>query len=127
MPHVVTTRHDLLINQLFTIPFITIVPKYCSHCYGHCTCEEMALYKSSMQTLSKSEPFWSAVSACLAQFRTPCWPDQEGVSLMCSWSNCFHYVSCRFGLVEAVFCWMIRPLKFSQNFCIYTVDGFNDL
>lgn len=82
MPHVLTTRHDLLINHVFTIPFIPIVPKYCSHCYGHCTCEEMALYISSMQTFSKSEPFWPAASACLAQFRTPCCPDEEGVSLL---------------------------------------------
>lgn len=68
MPHVVTTRHDLLINHVFTIQFITIVPKYCSHCCGHCTCEEMASHNGSMQTSSKSkpEPFWPVVSVRLA-------------------------------------------------------------
>lgn len=68
MPHVVTTRHDLLINHVFTIQFITIVRKYCSHCCEYCTCEAMASHKGSMQTFSKSkpEPFWPAVSACLA-------------------------------------------------------------
>lgn len=34
MPHVVTTRHDLLINHGLTIHLVTIVPKYCGHCCG---------------------------------------------------------------------------------------------
>lgn len=68
MPHVVTTRHDLLINHVCTIQFIAIVPKYCRHCCGHYICEEMASHKCSMQTSSKSKPrpFWPVVSARLA-------------------------------------------------------------
>lgn len=76
----------------FTIQFITIVPKYCGHCCGHCTCEGIVSHKSSMQTLSKSEPFWPwsarlahAVSrphAALVQRESACW--------VCGWANCFH-------------------------------------
>lgn len=93
MPHVVTTRHDLLINHVFTIQFITIVPKYCSHCCGHCTCEEMASHKGSMQTSSESkrEPFWPAVSASLTHSVSgPPAPQtrKESVCRMCSWSDC---------------------------------------
>lgn len=93
MPHVVTTRHDLLINHVFTIQFITIVPKYCSHCCGHCTCEEIASHKSSMQTFSKSEPFWPAMSARLAHAvsRPHAAPTQrESACWLCGWTNCFH-------------------------------------
>lgn len=109
MPHVVTTRHDLLINHVFTIQFITIVPKYCSHCCGHCTCEEMASHKGSMQTSSKSkpEPFWPAVSARLAHAVSgphAALTQRESVCWVYGWSNRFHYVSCRFGCVKAVFC-----------------------
>ncbi len=102
MPHVVTTRHDLLINHVFTIQFITIVPKYCSHCCGHCTCEEMASHKGSMQTPSESEPepCWSAVSVRLTHHvsRPPAPPTgRESV-----WSKGFHHVSSRLGFGGAV-------------------------
>lgn len=112
MPHVVTTRHDLLINHVFTIQSITIVPKYCSHCCGHCTCEEMASHKGSVQTSSKSkpEPFWPAVSARLAHAVSgphAALTQRESVCWVYGWSNRFHYVSCRFGWVEALFCWVM--------------------
>lgn len=71
--------------------------------------EEMASHKGSGQTSSKSEPepSWPGVSARLAHavsgpHAAP--SHGESVCWVCGRSDSFHYVSCRFGLVDAALC-----------------------